>query len=211
MKKNIIIPILIVSFLLIISKNVLAEDCPYSLSFAGRFIPFVSGDAGDGDGAPGYKDAFKSGASVAVEVAYRINPKVSILGGIGYEYHSGDEYKGISFDSFEILPVYLGCKYYFNSTGAGWNPYLRADIGIAGFNSVDISYLGFSSEYWDSSWEPMFDAGMGIEYKFNNIAVSAEIKTRYLDKPSSAPALEDFSKADSSWSIPITLSLTFFF
>lgn len=211
MKKNIIIALLVFTFMSITSNQVCAEGSPFSLSFGGQYIPFISGDAGNGDGAPNFDDAFDGGAALAIEAAYRLNPEVSLLGGVGYENYSGDKYEGISFDDLEILTLYVGGKYYFVSNETGWNSYLRADIGMAQFSSVDISYLGSNSDYWDSSWELMFDAGAGVEYRFKNMGVFFEMKARYLDKPSSSSELKEFSKADSSWSIPIMLGVAFHF
>ena len=171
MEKNIIAQLLVFTFMSIISTQAFAEESPFSLSFAGQYIPFISGDAGNGDGAPNYDDAFDGGAAIAVEAAYQLNPQVSILGGISYEQYSGDKFQGISFDDLDILTLYAGGKYYFVTNTCGWNSYLRADIGLAKFSSVDISYLGTNADYWDSSWELMFDAGAGVEYRFNNLGV----------------------------------------
>ncbi len=211
MKKVIRIPILVFGIFTIVLSPAFAQDCPFSVSVAGQFTSFMSGDAGDQDGAPKYKDAFDIGTGIAVEGNYRLNDKISIIGGIGYEHFSGDEFQGISFKNLEIIPIYLGAKYYLTPKNAGWNPYLRGDIGMAKFGSVDISYLGTNSEYWDGSWELLFDAGAGVEYLFNSMAIFAEIKARYLDEPSSSPAMAEFSDSDSSWSLPITVGITFYF
>ena len=210
MKRNVIVQLLLFTFMSIISTQVFAEESPFSLSFSGQYIPIISGDAGNGGGAPDYDDAFDGGLALAVEGAYQLNPKIALLGGISYENYSGDKYQGISFDDLDIVTLYVGAKYYFLSRKTGWNPYLRADIGAAHFDSVDISYLGASADYWDSSWELMADAGAGVEYKFNRLGVFFEVKARYLDSPSRASDC-DYSKADSSWSIPIMLGVSYNF
>ncbi|MCD6534033.1 MAG: porin family protein [Deltaproteobacteria bacterium] len=212
MKRNIIVQLLVFAFMSIISTQVFAEESPFSLSFSGQYIPIVSGDAGKGSGAPDYDDAFDDGLALAVEGAYQLNPKFALLGGISYENYSGDKHQGISFDDLDILTLYVGSKYYFLSRKkTGWNPYLRADIGVANFDSVDISYMGVKADYWDSSWELMVDAGAGVEYKFDRLGVFLEVKARYLDSPSSASDMKEFSKADSSWSLPIMLGVSFNF
>ncbi len=209
MKRFIFLPFAVVALLCVFSGQVLAGESPFSLRLAGQVVPFVSGSAGSGDDVPDYNDAFETGFSIALEGAYRVCSGFSLLGGIGYEHHSGETDQDISFDSLDIVPVYLGCKYHIRPRKTGWNPYLRADIGFAKLSSVDISYLGSSIEYWDSSWEFMADAGMGIEYLFNNLGVFFEIRARYLDSPSSSLAV--YSDADSSWSIPVVLGVSFGF
>lgn len=209
MKQIIFLPFAVVVLLCVFSGQVLAGECPFSLSFAGQVIPVISGSAGNGDGVPDYNDAFDTGVSIAVEGAYELNSGFSILGGIGYEHYSGETVDGISFDSMDIVPVYLGCKYHIAPRKKGWNPYLRADVGFAKLNSVDISYLGSSTGYWDSSWAFMADAGVGIEYAFDSLGVFAEIRARYLDSPSSS--LGTYADADSSWSTPVVLGVSFGF
>lgn len=209
MKRFIFLPFVVVALLCVFSGYLLAGESPFSLSLAGQVVPFVSGSAGSGDDVPDYNDAFETGFLIALEGAYRVCSRFSLLGGIGVEHHSGETDQGISFDSFDIVPVYVGGKYHLLLGKAGWNPYLRADIGVAKLSSVDISYLGSSTEYWDSSWAFMADAGMGIEYLVHTVGVFLEIRTRYLDSPSSSLGI--YSDADSSWSIPIVLGVSFGF
>jgi hypothetical protein len=211
MKKNIMVLGLIFVFMMMFSGRVFAEPGAFSLSLAGQYIPFVTGDAGKGDGAPDYDDAFDGGLAVAVEAAYRLNPYIAVLGGIDYEQFSGDSHQGISFDDLDIVTVYVGGKIYFVVNQQGWNSYVRADVGAAHFSSVDISYAGFDGDYWDSSWEVMADAGLGLEYTFSNLGVFFEIKARYMNSPSAASEMKEFSRAESSWSLPIMLGVNFHF
>jgi len=211
MKKNIMVLGLIFVLMLMFSGRVFAEPGAFSLSLAGQYIPFITGDAGKGDGAPKYSDAFDGGLAVAVEAAYQLNPYIAVLGGVDYEQFSGDSHQGISFDDLDIITLYVGAKYYFLAYNPGWNPYVRADVGAAHFSSVDISYSGFDGDYWDSSWEVMADAGLGLEYKFSNLGVFLEVKARYLNSPSTASEMKEFSRADSSWSLPIMLGVNFHF
>ena len=211
MKKNIVILGLVFVFMMMFSARVFAEPGAFSLSVAGQYIPFITGDAGKGDGAPSYDDAFDSGLAVAVEAAYRLNPYLSVLGGVDYEQFSGDSFQGISFDDLDIITLYVGAKYYFLADNRSWNPYVRADIGAAHFSSVDISYQDSDGDYWDSSWEVMADAGLGLEYTFSNLGVFFEIKARYLNSPSPASEMKEFSRSDSSWSMPIMLGVNFHF
>ncbi len=201
----------VVMFLFLISFTAVAsaDESPYSVSLSGGIHPFVSGDAGHENGAPGYSDAFKCGLSMAAEISYHLNPSVSILGGIGYIRHSGDTYQGIEFSNLDIIPMYIGMKYHFRDTARTWTPYLRADMGMARFHSVDIAYLGKETRYWDSSMEWMMDAGIGVEYRMNTMAWFIEAKALYMDSPSSD--LPVYSEADPSWSIPVAIGVTFYF
>ena len=191
------------------SRQVLAGESPFSVSLSGQIVPFISGSAGNGDDSPDFSDAFQTGIAFALEGSYRLNSSISILAGVGYEHYSGEKVDGISFDSLDLVPVYLGCKYHIMPAQKGWNPYLRADIGFAKISSVDISYLGSSVEYWDSSWELMADAGAGFEYKFDTFGFFMEIRARYLDAPSSS--LDRYSDADSSWSLPVVAGISLAF
>ncbi len=211
MKKSIAVVWMVFVFMSMLSTRVFAEQGAFSLSLAGRYVPFISGDAGKGDDAPEYDDAFDSGLGVAFEAAYRLTPDLGVLAGVGYEQFSGDSYKGISFDDMDVMMVYVGCKYYFLIDKKGWSSYLRADLGTAYFSSVDISYGGVDAEYWKSSWGVIGDAGIGVEYGFSNMGVFLEIKARYMDSPAKAAEMRDYSDADASWSVPIMLGVNYHF
>jgi len=212
MKKNIvIIPLLAFVLLGFALSQASAGECPFSISLAGQYTPFVSGDAGSGSGAPEYDDAFDGGIGFLVEAAYRIAPKIGILGGISYESYSGDKHEDISFDNLDVVNLYVGGKYYFIAQENGWNPYVRADIGAVYFSSVDISYTGIKSDYWDSSWELMGDVGAGVEYRYDKLGFFFEVKARYMDEPSSSSALKEYSDADSSWTLPVVFGIEYHF
>ena len=210
MNKSVVVLFLALLILGVPYTQVLADGCPFSLRIYGQAIAFYSGDAGSGTNAPEYDDAFDKGVvGAGVEGEYTLNKKFSILAGIGYESCSGQNWSGIIFDDRRIMPVYIGAKYNLKPTVTGWNPYLRADVGFARSDSVDISYMGNSTLYWDSSWDPLFDFGAGVEYRRNSYGFFLEIKARYMDAPSSA--MSPFSDADETWSIPVTLGVSIYF
>ncbi len=212
MKKSIVIvPLLVFAFLGFTLNSASAGESPFSVSFAGQYISFIDGDAGSGSGAPEYSDAFDDGGGILVEAAYRITPQIGLLAGVSYEYYSGDKHDDISFDDLNVTTLYVGGKYYFIVKKNGWNPYLRADIGATYSSSVDISYLGADSDYWDSSWAFMCDAGIGVEYRFDNLGLFFEVKARYTDEPSTASALKEYADADSSWTVPVIFGLEYHF
>ncbi len=211
MKKIIVVGCLVFVFMSMLSTRVFAEQGAFSLSLTGQYAPFLSGDAGQGDGAPEYSDAFDDGLGVAVEAAYRMTPNFSVLCGVGYEQFSGDSYKGISFDDWDVITLYVGGKYYFMVNKKGWSSYLRGDLGTAYFSSVDISYSGVDAEYWKSSWGVVGDAGIGVEYNFCNMGVFLEIKARYMDSPAKASEMREYSDADSSWTLPVVLGVSYHF
>ncbi len=211
MKKIIMVGSLVFIFVSMLSSPVFAEQGAFSLSLAGQYIPFISGDAGQGDDAPEYDDAFDAGLGVALEAAYRMTPNFSVVAGVSYDQFSGDDYKDISFDDMDVTTFYVGGKYYFLIDKKGWSSYLRGDIGTAYFSSVDISYSGVDAEYWQSSWGVVGDAGVGVEYDFDNMGVFLEIKARYMDSPSKAKEMREYSDADASWSVPITLGVSYHF
>ena len=191
------------------TTSALAESGDLSLRLWGQYSPFISGDAGSGEDAPGYDDTFDSGWGGGMEAAYRPSRYFSCLIGAGYEHYSGDDYHGISFDSWDIFPIYLGGKVHLNPKESKWNPYLRMDVGAAHLSSVDVSYRSFKEEYWDSSWVFLFDIGPGLEYRFDPFGVFLEIRARYLDNPDSA--MGHPSGANSSWTLPINFGFSYYF
>ncbi len=211
MKKSKVILIVLLSCLFMLSNQVCAGESKFGIQISGQYVPFVSGDAGAGDDVPEYEDLFENGLSLMFEAVYRITPDFSLLGGIAYEHHSGQTFQGLSLEDLDIMPLSIGGKYYLKKEKSQWRPYFRGDIGVARFSSVDVSYLGTQSNYWDDSWEFMCDAGLGLEYKFDNFTFFTEIKVRYMGKPSEAPGLQEYAQSDSSISLPITLGVAFYF
>ena len=180
-----------------------------SLRLWGQYLPLISGDVGSGEGAPGYNDAFDSGWGGGMELAYRPSRYFSFLIGGGNEHYSGKTHQEISFDSWDITPIYIGGKLHLTKKGSRLNPYLRIDIGTAHLYSMDVSYKDRTIRYWDSSRVLLFDLGVGLEYRFGSFGTSLEIKARYLDNPDSA--IGHPSDADSSWTLPITLGFSYYF
>lgn len=209
MKKNIVFVMLILIGMGISIDDAFPGDCPFSLRLSGQVVPNLSGDAGDGANAPAYDDAFNSALGVNIEGDYQFNQRFSLLIGIGYQYSSGGIYNGISFDDHKIMPVSVGGKYRLSSKSTGWSPYVRADVGIARLGSVQVSYMGSSMDYWDSSWEPMFDIGAGAEYQKGDYGFFLEIRARYLNAPSSA--MGPYADSQSTWSLPVSMGMIFHF
>ena len=209
MKKNIVILILVLIGLCMTGNGVFAEGCPFSLRLSGQIIPNLYGDAGDGTNAPAYDDVFDPALGLNIEGDYKLNEKLSLLITIGYESSSGGDYNGISFDDHKIMPVSVGGKYMLSANSTGWIPYLRADLGMARLDSVKISYMGSSMDYWDSSWEPMFDIGAGAEYRKGSYGFFLEIKARHIDSPSSA--MGPYSDSQASWDLPLIAGISIHF
>ncbi|MEJ2683107.1 MAG: outer membrane beta-barrel protein [Candidatus Sulfobium sp.] len=186
-----------------------AEEGKWSVSLAPSVVPFLSGDAGSGKGAPKYSDAFDTGYGITLEVEKALSPQAGIHGGIGFEHHSGKDYKGVSFDDLDMVPVYVGGTYRF-PVGRAVGLYLNADVGAMHFSSVDISSDGLSGRYWNASWVFLFDAGAGLEYRTGSPwSASLETDFRYLGKPDSI--LGTASDAGSSWTLPIRFAVRYSF
>ena len=196
-------------FVLAQSSHYVSAEDDLSLRVWGQVSPFISGEAGSGSGVPDYDDAFDCGIGGGAELSWRFSDRLSCLAGIGYENYDGDSHQGISFDDLEIVPVYLGGKFHIIPGDTRWDPYLRMDIGAAYLSSIDVSYHSLKGEYWDSSWVFLFDAGAGVEYRWDRWGASLDVKVRYLDEPD--PALGDPSDADSSWTVPVTFGINYHF
>jgi len=186
-----------------------AGDGKASLRIWGQLSPFLSGEAGNGTGAPDYADAFSRGFGFGGEYSWRFGHRFSAVGGLGFERYDGDIYEDIAFSDLEIVPVYVGGKIHFIRDAAPWDLYLRLDAGAAYLSSVNISYGAFHDRYWDSSWVFLFDVGVGTEYRWNRWGVSLDVKARYLGSPDTA--MDDLAEADASWSLPVVLGLNYHF
>jgi len=186
-----------------------AQEGKASVRLWGQGSPFISGEAGTGEGAPDYSDAFDAGWGGGGEFAWRFCRWFSGVAGIGYEVYDGKTYQGISFDDLEIVPVYVGGKFHLIPSAAPWDLYLRLDAGAASLSAVDVSYGSLTGRYWDSSWVFLFDAGVGTEYRWGAWGVSLDLKARYLGSPDSS--LGKPSEADASWTFPVVLGLNYHF
>ena len=185
------------------------QESKASIRLWGQVSPFISGEAGRGEGAPNYGDAFKTGFGGGGEFSWRFCRWFSGVGGLGYEVFRGDTNQDISFDDLEVVPIYAGGKFHLIPSAAPWDLYLRLDMGAAHLSSVDVTYEGISGRYWDSSWVFLFDVGVGAEYRWGPWGVSLDLKARYLGSPDSA--LGEPSEADSFWTLPVVLGLNYHF
>jgi len=184
----------------------IASDKNVSLRLGLAGAPFIGGDAGNGEGAPSYDDAFKTGYGGTLEMAFHYNNRFSLLGGLGFERNEGREYEGITFSNRRVTPLYVGVQYHFRPRTVRWIPYARLDVGAAYLGPVDVSSGGLTSRYWDSSWVGMFAVGGGLEYRMDWLSVFLDIKVRYLGDPDSS--MGPLSEADPSWTLPVTLGIS---
>lgn len=185
------------------------EEGRVALRLWGTASPFLSGDAGKGEGAPEYTDLFDTGLGFGGEIAWRFSPRLSGLAGIGYETFSGGKYQGLEFSDLEIVPLYAGVKLHLIPESKPWDVYLRLDGGAAHFSSVDVSYGPLKGEYWDSSWGSLLAVGAGAEYRQGPWGVSLDLKARRMGPPDSS--LGDSAKADASWTLPVSLGVNYHF
>jgi opacity protein-like surface antigen len=202
------LPVLLLSVVCLLG-TASAQEGAWSISLAPGVVPFLSGAAGSGAGAPRYSDAFDTGYGITLEVERSLSPQAGIHGGIGFERHTGKNYQGVSFGNLDIVPVYVGGKYRFPLSQIV-KLYIDADIGTAHLSSVDIKSGDLSGRYWKSSWSFLFDAGAGLEYHVRGPwSVSLQTDFRYLGKPDSA--LGTASDANSSWTLPIRFAVRYSF
>ena len=195
--------------MVIAAVSATASDKHLSFRLGVTGTPFIGGDAGSGEGAPTYDDAFETGLGAGVEMAYHFNNRISLLSGLSYVWFDGRECEGITFSNRKVMPLYVGAQYHFRPRSVRWIPYARLDLGVAYLDSVDVSSGGLNSEYWDSSWVGMFAAGGGLEYRMDTLSIFLDIKFRYLGDPDSS--MGSLSDADPSWTLPVTLVIGFNF
>jgi hypothetical protein len=197
---------------------------PFGLSVSGAGIPFVSGDAGEGEGAPKYKDAFDAGWGARLEGYYDFTP--SLRGQIGFTYQSwgGSDFEGfLHFDDLTMWAIFVGGKYRF-LPGSQFRPYLVGDVGYANIDSVDVSTLqaivdgagnvlvpaGTTIPYWDSTGTYFADLGLGFEFMVTpNLGIYLDARAQIFGPPDEL--LTPLAKADPGISVPISLGLNFNF
>jgi len=199
----------VLSLLVLFPLSAYAQDRKFALRLLGQASPYISGEAGNGSGAPGYNDALNAGLGIGAEASWRFSSRLSLLAGIGYENYAGSSHQGISFDDLKVVPVYLGGKFHLTPDVHRWDPYFRMSIGAAHLSSVDVSYQGLKGKYWYSSTVFLFDVGIGVEYRWNRWGASMEIKLRYLGNPDSA--MGSPSNAGHSWAVPIVFGINYYF
>lgn len=183
---------------------------PYGLSFSGAGIPFVSGDAGTGIGAPEYGDAFGTGWGFRIEPYFDFTPTLRGQIGVTYQSWSGENFQGVEFDDLKLWAIYVGGKYRF-LPGSAFRPYLVADIGYANLDSVDVSITGLGSlPYWDSTGTYLVDFGAGAEWMVSpNLGIFIDVRGQVFGKPDAM--LTPIAEADPGWSLPISLGLNYNF
>jgi opacity protein-like surface antigen len=186
---------------------------PYGLSFSGAGVPFVSGDAGEGGGAPEYKDAFDAGWGARLEVYYDFTPSFRGQFGGTYQSWGGAEVATVGgpvqFDDLKMWALYIGGKYRF-LPGSRFRPYLVADVGYANLDSVDISVGAGSLKYWDSTGTYLVDAGVGAEFfVIPNLSIYLDVRGQMFGSPEAG--VVPTAEGDPGISVPISVGLNFTF
>ena len=187
---------------------------PYGVSFSGAGIPFVSGDAGDGVGAPEYKDAFDTGWGARLEAYSDFTPSLRGQIGVTYQSWGGAEIAnlGVRFDDLKMWAIYIGGKYRF-LPGSKFRPYLVADVGYASLDSVDITTvtppIGTLS-YWDKTGTYLVDAGAGVEYMVTpNVGIFVDVRGQMFG--ASDKGVVPTAEADPGISVPISVGMNYNF
>lgn len=194
---------------------------PYGLSVSGAGIPFVSGDAGEGVGAPKYKDAFDTGWGARLEGYYDFTS--SLRGQLGFTYQSwgGSDFQGVQFDDLKMWAIYAGGKYRF-LPGTPFRPYLVADVGYANLDSVDVTLqaplvvgnivfpAGTAVSYWDKTGTYFADLGLGFEYMLTpNLGIYLDARAQIFGPADKG--IIPTAEADPGISVPISLGLNYNF
>ena len=171
-------------------------------------VPVVSGDAGAGDLAPGYDDAFDPGVGFDLRVERRLAPRVTVVGVTGYQSHSGNHYEGFSFGDLEVIPVYFAGRYALVERAA-WKVRVGADLGTARLSDVDVAFDTDRVRYWDASWVVLWGVGGEVVYGRGPLTVSVDFGYRELGSPDTA--FGPPSEAESSSALPLRFSLRYTF
>lgn len=111
----------------------------FSLRLSPEISPFLSGDAGTGQGAPDFDDLFDDGYGLILEAECRLRQSISLIGGIGYQKYDGGSREGLKFDNLETVPIYLGCKFHIPSYHM-LQPFIQVHAGVMHLSSVDVKW-----------------------------------------------------------------------
>ena len=174
--------------------------------------PFA-GKAGEGSNPPGYGDVFRPEFGGGLEIGFSVLPNHQAIIGIEEKKLIGKDFEGIRFSDRKFIAVYASWKMnILSNRDSSKKPYLRVDIGAASLSKVDITYYTIRNDYWDSSWVPMIRVGVGIElilidWNVYSNGVFLEVKFQYLGR--SPSLMSPYSDAGGSWSIPVSIGLSF--
>jgi hypothetical protein len=173
----------------------------------------LTGKAGSGTNPPGYKDVFRPGLGGGFEIGFSVLPNHQAIIGIEDKTWDGKDFEEVMFSGRKSTVVYASWKMnILSNRDSSKKPYLRVDIGAASLSTVEITYYTIRNNYWDSSWVPMIRAGVGIELilidwtAYSN-GIFLDVKFQYLGKPPSL--MSPYSDAGGSWSIPVSIGLSF--
>ena len=209
MKKMVMVLILGGFFTVMIAAAPALAAGPNGISISGAFEPFLGGDAGSGQGAPEYDDAFNTGWGVRIEPYHDFNQLLRGLVGFTYQTWSGDTYEGIKFDDLNLWSLYVGVKCRF-MPDSKIRPYALADLGYAHLSAVDISAGGFSTTYWNDTSTYLFDFGGGVEFMISqNLSMYVDVRGQIFGEPDSE--ISPASDADAGFSVPISIGFNFSF
>ncbi len=183
------------------------KSLPFVVRMRITSSPILSGDAGQGIGAPKFDDVFETGYGCGFEGEYKVTAKTSIIGGVEFERYAGKTFQNLKFSDLKMLPLYIGYKRYF-SDFYGIFPYFTVTGGVAHMSSVDVSWHSFSNSYWRASWVFTGGAGIGFNLKLRHWLVSWGIDLRYTGAPDNR---FDASDAGGMWSLPICFGISYSF
>jgi len=181
-----------ISFLLLFlcsPVSVFAEEHPFGISVAFRYAPLI------GDEESGFKwsDLYDNGTGGSVELSYRTNPAVAILGGISYDKFAGTDITlccpviSGKFNDQKPLTFYLGAKFFLlQMEGPKTNsadPYLRLDLGMTRFDKTEFEGVTLGDAVTKFGW----DVGAGVDVPLSPVVgFFVELKYQDYGKPDNA-------------------------
>ncbi len=186
------------------TQSAFAADCGFGVEVFGDINPILTGNTGDGPGKVAYSDAFNTGYGGGIEFTYRLQ-KFSILLGGQYQRYGSDKKSTLSFDDYNVIPVYLGTKMHFLPSKSWWDIYARLDAGAAYTSSVKVN----DQPFWKESWVPFFDIGGGVAYLLADWRIFLEAKAQLLGAPDGVAG--KISDAEIAWTVPIRFGIGYSF
>jgi hypothetical protein len=195
----------------------------------------VNGDAGAGDGAPGYADAFGAGFGGQVSGGYRILPALEARVSLGllnfpaktFDLDTPTGTQSNELSDFFLLWLSIGPRvtFFFDRPAEAWfDPASTRNIegftlhagfqfGFAYHGSVDWPTPPPSWTYWDGGLTSLFEIYAGAEHRFSRlIGVFAEMAMIVFGPPNAASGdASGRNEAGSLTALRLSLGLTLSF
>jgi len=189
-----------------------------------------AGDAGSGNGAPGYADAFGAGTGVNLRIGLTRSPASAWRLDLGTVSYPGKEFDSLGtvnrFSDLSALYFMIGFDYFFflGNKETAWfdsrtaNPFegLALRLAIRGgvmFNE-EVTWTRPRPDwaYWESSTAVLFSVWAGADYRFRfGLGILLGVEATYAGPPGTAEPSGTRASASGMLATAVTLGVGYHF